>query len=453
MNSMGTTELVLARAQMAMLFAFHILYAVAGIGMPVLMVIAERAHHRTGHPVYAELARRWAKGTSVLFAVGAVSGTVLSFELGLLWPRFMAFAGGVIGLPFALEGFAFFAEAIFLGIYLYGWDKVSPRLHLASGVLVALGGILSGVFVVTANAWMNSPAGFTLAGGSPVDVSPLAAMANPASIHEIIHMTLAAFAATGFAVAGIHAFLLLRDRENLFHRKALEIALAVGGIAAILQPLSGDLSARFVARHQPVKLAALEGQFETVRGAPLRIGGIPDVASRTTRYAIEIPKGLSLLARHDPDALVQGLSAFPREEWPDPAPVHIAFQVMVAGGTAMALLSVAALWRCRKKRKHLFDRRFLIAVALCGPVGLLCVEAGWGVTEMGRQPWAIHGVMRTAEAATPVGGLLLPFAFFSLLYLFLGAASAWLLRREVSKSPFFPSAGDAADSPSPGGRE
>ena len=447
------TELVLARAQMAMLFAFHILFAVAGMGMPVLMVIAERAHLRTGHPVYAELARRWAKGTAVLFAVGAVSGTVLSFELGLLWPGFMAFAGGVIGLPFALEGFAFFTEAIFLGIYLYGWDRVSPRLHLASGVLVALGGILSGIFVVTANAWMNSPAGFTLADGRPVDVFPLAAMANPAALTETVHMTLAAFAASGIAVAGIHAYLLLGNRENLFHRKALEIALAVGGAAAVLLPLSGDMSARFVARNQPVKLAALEGQFETERGAPLRIGGIPDVATRTTRYAIEVPNGLSLLAYHDPAARVQGLTAFPRDEWPDPVPVHLAFQAMVAGGTVLALLAVAAAWRSWRKRERLFDRRFLIAVALCGPVGLLCVEAGWVVTEMGRQPWAIRGVMRTAEAATPVGGLLLPFAFFSLLYLGLGAASVWLLRRELSASPFFPAGGDAAEGPTPEGRE
>jgi cytochrome d ubiquinol oxidase subunit I len=447
------TELVVARAQMAMLFAFHILFAVAGMGMPVLMVIAERAHLRTGHPVYAELARRWAKGTAVLFAVGAVSGTVLSFELGLLWPRFMEFAGGVIGLPFALEGFAFFTEAIFLGIYLYGWDRVSPRLHLASGVLVALGGILSGIFVVTANAWMNSPAGFTLSGGRPIDVSPLAAMGNPSSATETIHMTLAAFVASGFAVAGIHAFLLLKNRENLFHRKALEIALAVGCTAALLQPLSGDMSARFVARNQPVKLAALEGQFETMRGAPLRIGGIPDVATRTTRFAIEVPKGMSLLAYHDPDARVRGLADFPRDEWPDPIPVHLAFQAMVAGGTTLALVSLVAAWFAWKKREGLFGRRFLIAVALCGPVGLLCVEAGWGVTEMGRQPWAIRGVMRTAEAATPVGGLLLPFAFFSLLYLGLGAASVWLLRREVAASPFFPAAGDAADPPAPEGKE
>jgi len=438
---------------MGISLAFHILFAVVGIAMPLMMVVAERRWQVTGHEIYLDLAKRWARGTAILFAVGAVSGTVLSFELGLLWPEFMRFAGPIIGMPFSLEGFAFFTEAIFLGIYLYGWDRVSPRLHLASGVLVALGGILSGIFVVTANAWMNSPAGFTLLDGRPVDVSPLAAMLNPASATETIHMTLAAFAASGFAVAGIHAYLLLRDRENLFHRKALEIALAVGCAAAVLQPLSGDMNARFVARNQPVKLAALEGQFETERGAPLRIGGIPDVASRTTRYAIEIPKGLSLLAYHDPDARVQGLADFPRDEWPNPVPVHLAFQAMVAGGTAMALLSVAAAWLFWKKREGLFGRRFLIVVALCGPVGLLCVEAGWMVTEMGRQPWAIRGVMRTAEAVTPVGGLLLPFAFFSLLYLGLGAASVWLLRREVSASPFFPADDDAVHIPDSDGKE
>jgi len=436
------SELLLARSQMAMLFAFHIVFAVAGIGMPVLMVVAEAAFRKTGKAVYHELARRWARGTAVLFAVGAVSGTVLSFELGLLWPRFMGFSGGIIGLPFALEGFAFFAEAIFLGIYLYGWEKVSPLLHLLSGVAVALGGILSGIFVVTANAWMNSPAGFTLLDGRPVDISPLAAMLNPAWKTETVHMTLAAFVATGFAVAGIHAFMLLRNRENLFHRRALVIALSVGGAAAVLQPVSGDFSARFVARHQPAKLAAMEGQFRTERGAPIRIGGIPDVDGRTTRYAIEIPRALSLLAFHDPDAEVKGLSEFPRDDWPNPVPVHLAFQFMVASGTAMSLLSLAAGLFAWRRREWLFHRHFLRPVAVCGPLGILSVEAGWVVTELGRQPWAIHGVMRTADAVTTVGGLAIPFAFFSLLYLALGIAVAWLLKREVSASPAFPLDGD-----------
>lgn len=432
------TELLLARAQMAMLFAFHILFAVAGIGMPLLMVIAEAAHLRTGKPVFMELARRWARGTAVLFAVGAVSGTVLSFELGLLWPGFMSFSGGIIGLPFALEGFAFFAEAIFLGIYLYGWGRVPPVAHLLSGVAVALGGALSGILVVAVNAWMNSPAGFLLKDGKPAAIDPLAAMANPAWPTEAVHMTLAAFAASGFAVAGIHAYKLLRDRENLFHRHALSIALAVGGTAAVLLPVSGDFSARFIARDQPVKLAALEGQFHTERGAPLRIGGIPDREKETTRYAIEIPKGLSLLAFHDADAEVKGLGAFPHADRPNPLPVHLAFQLMVACGSALAAVSLFAAWCTLRSRKKLFHPRFLLAVVFCSPLGILAVEAGWTVTELGRQPWVIRGVMRTADAVTPVSGLLVPFAFFSALYLALGISAAWLLRREVSQSPSFP---------------
>src|SRR5574342_779322 len=237
------SDLLSARSQMGVSLAFHIVFAVIGIAMPLMMLVAERRWQVTGHAVYLDLAKRWARGTAVLFAVGAVSGTVLSFELGLLWPRFMELAGGVIGLPFALEGFAFFAEAIFLGIYIYGWDRVGPKVHLLSGAVVAAGGVLSGVFVVTANAWMNSPAGFFLEKGVPAAVSPLAAMLNPAWKTEVLHMTLAAFAASGFAVAGIHAFMLLRSRDNPFHRRALGLALAVGGIAAVLQPFSGDLSA------------------------------------------------------------------------------------------------------------------------------------------------------------------------------------------------------------------
>jgi cytochrome d ubiquinol oxidase subunit I len=285
---------------------------------------------------------------------------------------------------------------------------------------------------------MNSPAGFAVSGGRPVDVSPLAAMFNPAWRTEVAHMTIAAFAASGFAVAGIHAWKLLRDRQNLFHRRALAIALAVGGTASVLQPASGDFLARFVARSQPAKLAALEGQFRTERGAPLRIGGIPDAEAETTRYAIEIPRGLSLLAFHDADAEVKGLSAFPRGERPNPLPVHLSFQVMVFSGICMAVLSLAAALIAWKRREWMFRRTFLLAVVGCAPLGILAVEAGWVVTEVGRQPWIIHRVMRTSEAVTPVGGLALPFAFFFLLYLAIGISAGWLLKREVSASPAFP---------------
>src|SRR5205823_12526153 len=237
-------DLLAARSQMGVSLAFHIVFAVVGVAMHVMMVVADRRWHVTGHAIYLDLAKRWAKGTAILFAVGAVSGTVLSFELGLLWPEFMRFAGPIIGMPFSLEGFAFFTEAIFLGIYLYGWDRIPPRAHLAAGGIVALSGAASGVFVVIANAWMNAPTGFELAQGQPVNVDPPAAMANPAALPQAIHTTLAAYAATGLPVAGIHALLLLTDPAHAFHRRALAIALIVGAPAAVLQPISGDLSAR-----------------------------------------------------------------------------------------------------------------------------------------------------------------------------------------------------------------
>src|SRR3989475_10009583 len=252
------SDLLAARSQMAVSLAFHIVFAVIGIAMPVLMVLAERRWQRTRDPVYLDLAKRWARGTAVLFAVGAVSGTVLSFELGLLWPRFMELAGPIIGMPFSLEGFAFFTEAIFLGIYLYAWDRISSRAHLWAGVAVAVSGAASGVFVVIANAWMNAPTGFELVNGQAVNVDPIAAMANAAAVPQAVHMTLAAYAATGLGVAGIHAFLLLKDPSNAFHRRALVIALLVVGPAAVLQPVAGDFAARHVARHQPTKLAAAE---------------------------------------------------------------------------------------------------------------------------------------------------------------------------------------------------
>src|ERR1041385_8082029 len=276
-------DLLAARSQMAMSLAFHIIFAAIGIAMPLLMIIAEWKWLRSRDEIYLTLAKRWAKGTAILFAVGAVSGTVLSFELGLLWPGFMGYAGSIIGMPFSLEGFAFFTEAIFLGIYLYVWTRVPPRAHLFAGVMVALSGVLSGIFVVIANAWMNAPTGFRLVDGKPVDIDPIAAMLNPAAFSQTLHMTLAAYAATGFVVAGIHAFMLRRDPNNRFHKIALGIALVVGGIGALMQPLSGDHLAKSVAHSQPVKLAAFEGHFQTERGAALRIGGIPDEAAGTTR--------------------------------------------------------------------------------------------------------------------------------------------------------------------------
>jgi cytochrome d ubiquinol oxidase subunit I len=428
-------DLLAARAQMAVSLAFHIVFAVIGIAMPVLMVVAEVRWLRSGDTVYLELARRWAKGTAVLFAVGAVSGTVLSFELGLLWPGFMELAGPIIGIPFSLEGFAFFVEAIFLGVYLYGWTRIPARAHVAAGVLVAVSGAVSGIFVVLVNAWMNAPTGFTLVAGRLADVDPLAAMANDAALSQTLHMTIAAYATTGLAVAGIHAWALRRDPMNGFHLKALRVALLVGAPAAILQPLSGDLAARHVARAQPAKFAAMEALFETQRGAPLTLGGWPDAEARETRFAIEIPRALSLLTFHDPDAEIAGLDRVPRDEWPNVAVVHVGFQVMVGLGTYMAVVSAWALLVLARRREPAGRPRLLTALAIAAPMGFVATEAGWIVTEVGRQPWVIQGVLRTADAVTPMPGLTVPFAGFTLLYLLLGVVVLVILRRIVRHTP------------------
>ncbi len=428
------TDLLAARTQMALSLGFHIIFAVMGIGMPALMVLAERKWLKTGDPVWLDLAKRWSKGTAILFAVGAVSGTVLSFELGLLWPRFMEYAGAIIGMPFSLEGFAFFTEAIFLGIYLYGWTRLSPKAHWWAGVAVAVSGTVSGIFVVFANAWMNAPTGFELVNGLPTNIDPIAAMLNPASFHQTLHMTLASFATTGIAVAGIHAWMLRKNPEDHFHRSALHIAMLVAIPACLLQPLSGDISAKFVAKWQPAKLAAMEGQFETERAAPLRLGGIPNEATRETKYALEVPGALSFLAFSDFNAEVKGLEAFPESDWPPVAITHFAFQIMVGLGTLMMLASLWVIYRWVRKQEVAHDRPLLTFLALLTPAGFIAVEAGWVVTEVGRQPWIVYGIMRTADALTPVPGLIVPLIGISLLYLFLGVVVVYLLWAQIIKT-------------------
>jgi len=423
-------DLIYARWQMGLSLGFHIIFAVIGMAMPIMMVAAEIAWLRTRRPEYLDIAKRWARGTAILFAVGAVSGTVLSFELGLLWPTFMAFAGPIIGMPFSLEGFAFFLEAIFLGLYLYGWDRLRPSAHVCAGVIVALSGALSGAFVVTVNAWMNTPVGFRVESGTLVEVDPFAAMFNPAAGAQVVHMLLAAYSAVGVAVAGIHARLLLRDPLHAFHRRAFVIALLVGLPPALAQPLAGDWAGKVLAQTQPAKLAALEGHFDTETYAPVRIGGLPDVEAQETRYSIEIPGGLSFLAFGDPSARVVGLKDLPRDEWPPVLPVHIAFQVMVGIGSWLALLALWAglLWW----KGRLFDSRLFLTAVFCSTaLGFVAIEAGWIVTEVGRQPWIVQGVMRTSDAVTPMPGLIAPFMLFTAIYIVLAAVVIALIRRTI----------------------
>ncbi len=424
-------NLLAARLTMSITLGFHIILACIGMTMPFLMVISHWFWIRKKNKIYLDLTKTWSKGVAIFFAIGAVSGTALSFELGLLWPGFMKHAGPIIGMPFSWEGTAFFIEAICIGLFLYGWDRLTPYIHWASGLVVGVSGVVSGIFVVTANAWMNAPAGFDWVNGQAFNIRPFEAMFNPAWVSETLHMTIAAFEATAFGVAGIHAILLLRKHNYEIHKKAIIIALSFGSIFAVLQPLSGDHSAKDVADRQPEKLAAMEGLFHTEKGAGLTIGGIPDVQKEETNLGMKIPGLLSFLAYGDFNAEVKGLNHFPRENWPPVVPVHFAFQIMVACGFFLAAVGVI-FWLLRWKWKdYLFDKKFLWAAAVSTPLGFLAVEAGWTVTEVGRQPWIIYNIMRTADAVTPVPGQIVHLTVFVIIYLILTIVAVWLMKRQI----------------------
>ena len=422
------SDLLAARVQMGATLGFHIVLACLGVGMPVLLLAAEALAIRRGDPVWRALARRWSKAFAVLFAVGAVSGTVLSFELGLLWPGFMGRYGAVIGLPFTLEGFAFFLEAIFVGIYLYGWDRLSPWAHWWCGVPVAVSGAASAWFVVTVNAWMNVPGGMREEAGVVLDVDPLRAMLGPAAAVQTTHMILAAYIVSGFLVASVHAARLLAGRDAVYHGRAMGLALALGAALVPFQFLSGDRAAKVVAATQPVKLAAMEGQFRSQTHAPLRIGGLPDEASQTTRGAIEIPGALSWLAYGDAGAPVAGLDAVARDLWPPVAIVHVAFQAMLGAGGALAALAAWAAARWARRRPVRDSRSFLRAAVAAGPVSVLALEAGWVVTEVGRQPWIVQGLMRTRDAVTASSGVLWVLLTTAAVYTLLVVATVSVLR-------------------------
>jgi cytochrome d ubiquinol oxidase subunit I len=424
-----------ARIDMGLSLAFHMIFAAAGVALPLFMVLADVCYLRTRDGDYLEISRRMARGTSILFAVGAVSGTVLSFELGLLWPQFMGTFGEVIGLPFSMEGFAFFTEAIFLGIYLYGRGKIPEKLHLLAGIGVAVSGAVSAFFVTLVNACMNLPAGFTMNDGHVANVDPIAAMFSPLWKYETLHVLLSCYQATAFAIAGIHAAVLLRHRTSPLFRKALGISLAVACSTALIQPLSGHHSAQGAAELQPLKFAAMEAHFHTQTHAPINLGGLPDLDRQALDHAIEIPSALSILAFNSPGAEVKGLDDFPREEWPPVASVHLFFDVMVGAGSAMALLALVALVLAVRKRGLPDARRFLWAVVLASPLGIIAMEAGWMVTELGRQPWIVRGFMRTRDAVTPFPHLAAPFWTFGLLYVFLGVTVAYLLFRQLRAAP------------------
>jgi cytochrome d ubiquinol oxidase subunit I len=420
--------LLQARQMQALSFAVHIPLVCFGIAFPALVLFVEWLYLRTGDELYRTLAKRWTKVMAALFAAGVVTGTILSFEMGLLWPSFTASFGSVFGLGFAIEGFSFFLEAIFIGIYIYGWSRLSPRAHFASGIPIAIAGITGSLTVISVNGWMNHPSGFHLRGGKAVDVHPWEALfGNSYFWHELVHMYLAGYIVTGFVVAAAYAVARLRGRWGRYERTALAIPLTVAALCSPVQVLVGDWNGREVARAQPTKLAAFEGLGQTKRGAPVHLLGW--YKDGRVEYGIPVPRLLSLLAYHDPSASVAGLDAVPADERPPVNVVRIAFQTMVGIGTMLAGLALAYL-AVRWRRKRLPESPWFYRVlVVAGPLSVVALICGWVTTEVGRQPWVVYRVMRTSDAVTGAGGIAVGYVTLALVYLGLALAVAWILWR------------------------
>jgi len=417
-----------ARWQMAFSLGWHIIFACIGVALPAIVVVTEWRAYRRGNPHLRELAHTWAKAMGVLFAAGAVSGTLLSFEMGILWPGLMNTYGEVFGFPFVLEGFSFFIEAIFVGIYLFGWNRMSPRAHMLSAIPMIIAGASGTFFVVAANSWMNNPTGFRLdESGRVVDPQPVAAMFGPSMPAQVVHMLLAAYMVTGFTMASIYAIGMLKGRRDHYHRFGLLIPLTFAAIVTPVQIGVGDWIANVVAENQPAKLAAMEGQFATRAEAPLSLGGV--YYDGELHYALEIPYGLSLLVHHDPDGVVPGLEEFAPENRPPVNIVHLAYNVMVGLGTALLVLAAAFGYAWWKRRRLLQHKWFLRSVAVSGVAAIVAMECGWITTEVGRQPWIVYDYMRTAEAVSPAPGLYLGLYATLAIYAVLTVFTVVVLRR------------------------
>jgi cytochrome d ubiquinol oxidase subunit I len=431
MKPVHQAYLLQARQMQALSFSVHIPLVCFGIAFPAMILFVERLYLRSGDDLYRTLARRWTRVMAALFAIGVITGTILSFEMGLLWPAFTSTFGSVFGLGFAIEGFSFFMEAIFIGIYIYGWDRLSPKAHFLSGIPIAIAGFTGSLMVISVNAWMNHPSGFRLLDGKAVDVHPLTALfANSFLWPELVHMYIAGYIVAGFLLAGAYAIGRLRKYPippTRYERTALAIPLTIAALASPVQILVGDWAARDVATAQPIKLAAIEGLAKTTKGASEHLLGW--YTQGQVKYGVAIPKLLSLLAFHNPNAVVKGLDTVPVDRRPPVNVVRVSFQLMVVIGTLLALLAVVYLF-VRIRRKRLPQSVwFYRALALAGPASVVALIAGWVTTEVGRQPWVVYKVMLTNEAVTGAGGIPVGYATLVLVYVGVGIGVAWILRR------------------------
>ena len=425
---LASDALLPARNQMALSLGWHIILACFGMAFPAMIFVLHRRGLK-GDEAALELAKRWSKVAGVLFAIGAVSGTVLSFELGLLWPGLMETYGDVVGLAFALEGISFFVEAIFLGIYVYGWGRLPGRWHSLMLVPIMMAGVTGSFLVVSVNAWMNAPTGFRLVDGVPTDISPVAAIANSAAGLQFLHMYLAAVMVVGFTVAGVYSWGWMKGRHDRTHRLGILVPLTFAAVATPLQPLVGHLAGQRLADEQPIKLAAMEGLATTTESARLELGGYWNGEELSGAVEVPIDGLLSFIATNSFDSTVTGLDAVPEAERPPVNVVHLAFQTMVAIGTGLVGLIGWFGWRWWRHRDDLFgSRRFLMALLLAGPAAILAMETGWITTEVGRQPWIVHGLLRTEDAVTDAGYIWVTFAVLALLYFGMTIGAVAVLR-------------------------
>lgn len=424
-------DLFEARQMQAISLAVHIPIVCFGIAFPAMFLFIEGLYLRTGDTVYKALAKRWSKVAMILFAVGVVTGTILSFEFGLLWPAFMSTFGEVFGIAFALEGISFFVEAIFIAIYVYGWDRLSPRAHFLTGIPVVISGFAGSFNVIAVNGWMNDPQGFDVVNGKVVNPRPWDALFNSNMWHELIHMYLAGYLVAGFLVAGIYAHGWLQGRRTRYDRTAIVVTLAFACLCAPVQVIIGDWAGREVAQRQPVKLAAMEGLTQTTKGAPFTLGGFYN--GDEVRFGIEVPRLLSLLAFHNPNAVVQGLEIVPEEDRPPVNVVRFAFQTMAGIGTGLALLGVWFIGTWWRYKRLPLSKWFYRAVMAAGPLSFVALICGWIVTEVGRQPWIVYEVMRTEQAVTEANGLEVGYFVLIAVYVSLAVAVFWLLRRLARK--------------------
>lgn len=385
-----------AREQMALSLGWHIILACFGVAFPAMIFVMHLRGIRRNDPVALGLAQRWAKVSAVLFAIGAVSGTVLSFEMGVLWPGLMGTYGDVLGLPFAFEGLAFFLEAIFLGIYLYGWNRMPPKRHVLMVLPMAVTGIIGAYCVLAVNAWMNVPTGFRMVDGQVTDVQPWKVLFNGHAFLQFAHMWVGAYMLVGFSIAGVYAVGMLRGRRDAHHRLGFLVPFVFASVAAVTQPFVGHVLGFGLDERQPAKLAAFELADTTESPSPLRLGGI--MVDGEVKYSIDIPYLGSLIAMNSPDKPVPGLDAIPEEDHPPVNMTHLAFQTMVGIGTLLAA-AVVLFWVQRRRGRDLLEKRwFLRFAAVAGPLAVIALEAGWIATEVGRQPWIVYDVMRTTEA-------------------------------------------------------